>query len=139
MGKTLKYVDEFDFGPSKVQVKGYSRGGPMCKAEGGAVDSADVKQDKKMIKTAVHKHERAQHPGKPLTKLRKGGAVLEKATGERYPSREAMIKHEATETPSMQKEEMVRRSKVVAPRRSVPVAPVSPLLAMKHGGMAKKK
>ncbi len=27
----------------------------------------------KDIKTAVHKHERAMHPGKPLTKLAKGG------------------------------------------------------------------
>lgn len=24
-------------------------------------------------KTAVHKHEKAMHPGKPLTKLRRGG------------------------------------------------------------------
>lgn len=40
------------------------------KAEGG---KADAKQDKAMIKAAVHKHERARHPGQPLTKLRKGG------------------------------------------------------------------
>jgi hypothetical protein len=40
------------------------------KAEGGM---ADIKQDKAMVKAAVHKHERAMHPGKPLTKLRKGG------------------------------------------------------------------
>lgn len=40
------------------------------KAEGG---KADIKQDKALVKSAVHKHERAMHPGKPLTKLRKGG------------------------------------------------------------------
>jgi hypothetical protein len=40
------------------------------KAEGGM---ADIKQDKAMVKAAVHKHERSMHPGKPLTKLRKGG------------------------------------------------------------------
>ena len=34
---------------------------------------SDVKMDKAMMKTAVHKHERAMHPGKPLTKLRAGG------------------------------------------------------------------
>jgi hypothetical protein len=33
----------------------------------------DIKQDKAMIKSAVHKHERGMHPGKPLTKLAKGG------------------------------------------------------------------
>lgn len=34
---------------------------------------SDIKQDKAMIKAAVHKHERHDHPGKPLTKLAKGG------------------------------------------------------------------
>lgn len=33
----------------------------------------DVKMDKKMMKQAVHKHEKKMHPGKPLTKLAKGG------------------------------------------------------------------
>ena len=28
---------------------------------------------KDSIKKAVHKHEKAMHPGKPLTKLRRGG------------------------------------------------------------------
>lgn len=37
MGKTLKYVKEFDFGPQKTYVDGYCRGGPMKKAAGGAV------------------------------------------------------------------------------------------------------
>jgi hypothetical protein len=40
-----------------------------------AMAKADVKQDKAMIKAAIHKHEQHDHPGKPLTKLRKGGAV----------------------------------------------------------------
>lgn len=34
---------------------------------------ADVKKDKEMVKKLVHKHEKAKHPGKPLTKLAKGG------------------------------------------------------------------
>jgi hypothetical protein len=28
---------------------------------------------KKAVRAAVHKHERSKHPGKPLTKLAKGG------------------------------------------------------------------
>jgi Family of unknown function (DUF6496) len=68
----------------------------------------------------------------------KGGPVTEKATGEKYPSREAMIKHESKETPRMQREELVERSKVVAPaRKGVPVAPREPLIALKKGGPAK--
>lgn len=93
---------EFTF-PATVHVKGYARGGPtrpkmppkpegplaavtstkpnyvaramrpgLSKlAKGGPV--SDVAQDKAMIKAAVHKHERNDHPGKPLTKLAKGG------------------------------------------------------------------
>jgi len=34
---------------------------------------SDIKQDKAMIKAAVHKHERGMHPGKPMTKLARGG------------------------------------------------------------------
>jgi hypothetical protein len=37
------------------------------------MDKADLKQDKKMIAGAVHKHEKKMHPGKPMTKLKKGG------------------------------------------------------------------
>jgi hypothetical protein len=39
--------------------------------EGGK--ASDAAQDKKAISAAVHKHEKAAHPGKPLTKLRRGG------------------------------------------------------------------
>ena len=37
------------------------------------MDKADLKQDKKMMAKAVHKHEKKLHPGKPMTKLAKGG------------------------------------------------------------------
>ena len=37
------------------------------------MDKEDLKQDKKMIAGAVHKHEKSMHPGKPMTKLAKGG------------------------------------------------------------------
>lgn len=96
---------------------------------------------------AVHKHEEALHPGKPMTKMAKGGKVMtkmakggkvmEKATGETYPSRKAMMMHEKEETPRMQREEIMQKSSVRAPRRSVPVAPMAPMIAMNKGGMHK--
>jgi hypothetical protein len=39
------------------------------------MDKKDLKQDKKMIAGAVHKHEKKLHPGKPMTKLGKGGVA----------------------------------------------------------------
>lgn len=35
----------------------------------------DAAQDKAMISAAIHKHEKNDHPGTPLTKLKTGGAV----------------------------------------------------------------
>ena len=37
----------------------------------------DVMQDKKMVKSAIGKHEKNMHPGKPMTKLAKGGKTNE--------------------------------------------------------------
>jgi hypothetical protein len=44
----------------------------------------------------------------------KGGKVVEKATGESYPSRKAMMKQESMETPRMQRKEVVQRETVKA-------------------------
>jgi hypothetical protein len=41
------------------------------------MDKADLKQDKKMMAGAVHKHEKRLHPGKPMTKFAKGGPTSE--------------------------------------------------------------
>ena len=41
------------------------------------MDKKDLTQDKKMIKSAVGKHERNMHPGKTPTKLAKGGKTNE--------------------------------------------------------------
>lgn len=41
----------------------------------------DVEMDKPLIRSAVHKHEKALHPGKPLTKLSAGGGVKVRGTG----------------------------------------------------------
>lgn len=35
----------------------------------------DLSQDRKMVAKGVHKHEKAMHPGKPLTPMKAGGAV----------------------------------------------------------------
>ena len=78
---------------------------------------------------AVHKHEKALHPDKPMTKMAKGGKVMEKSM-----SRKAMMKHEKEETPRMQREEIMQKSSVRAPRRAMPVASSEPLIAMKKGG-----
>lgn len=161
MGKSLKYVKDFDFSSAGKTV-GYCGGGMAKKgyAEGG---KADIAQDKAMIKSAVHKHEKAMHKGEPLTKLARGGKpIVEKATGEKYPSRSAMIKHEMSETPRMQKRELVERESVKAPasplgmlrdrsrlgiednknpgmgRRRMPVAPREPMIPLKAGGAFSK-
>ena len=96
-------------------------------AKGGAVHE-DVAMDKKAMKTAVHKHEKALHKGEPLTKLARGGKV---------PKIEAMDKREMAVTPTMRRDAMMASRKVEAPaRRSVPVASREPMLAMKKGGKA---
>ena len=140
-----KYVKEFTFGggvgESAKYVKGYYRGGKVAMAEGGA---ADMKQDKALVKAAVHKHEKAMHAGKPLTKLAKGGAIPgARKMPEGAKSMPAMPRDMPAAKPVKVAEGMrdpsVTRAVAKAPaRKSVPVAPTSPLLAMKHGGMAKK-
>ena len=47
------------------------------------MDKKDLAQDKKMVAGAVHKHEKKMHPGKPMTKLAKGGVTTDqmKAVG----------------------------------------------------------
>jgi len=37
------------------------------------MDKEDLKQDKKMIASMINKHEKHDHPGKPMTKFAKGG------------------------------------------------------------------
>lgn len=41
----------------------------------------DTAKDKAMVKKAVGKHEKAMHPGKPMTKLAKGGKTKIRGTG----------------------------------------------------------
>lgn len=46
-------------------------------------EARDIASDKKMIAKAVHKHERHDHKGEPLTPLRKGGGVHGRSHGGR--------------------------------------------------------
>lgn len=65
-----KYVKDFTFSgdqgytgsAGKTMVRGYARGGHV-----------DEPMDRAVVKEAVHKHEKGMHPGKPLTKLQRGG------------------------------------------------------------------
>ena len=68
--------------------------------------------------------------------FKKGGKVLEKETGERYPSKAAMVKHEKTETPRMQREELVQKQVVRGPAMAAGRDPRIPMF--KCGGKAKK-
>jgi len=45
----------------------------MAKSDSKEDMKMDLAQDKKMIKSAVGKHEKNMHPGKAPTKLRAGG------------------------------------------------------------------
>jgi len=53
----------------------------MAKSDAKEDMKVDMKQDKKMINDAMHKHERKDHPGKPLTTIAKGGKVKKMAKG----------------------------------------------------------
>jgi len=123
---TVGKVKEFNFGPERVHVKGYSRGGPTKKyAAGGGV--AQGTKD-----VAAVAGSRGSIPGTGRTPAPVAGkAALTKAMERSYPKG-------ATITPM--RDPSVARASVKAPaRRGVPVAPQSPLVAMKMGGMAKMR
>jgi len=44
-----------------------------------ATKHSDVKQDKPMVASMVHKHEKGMHPGKAPTKFAKGGVTSAQA------------------------------------------------------------
>lgn len=57
----------------------YCGGGRMRKKEGGKIDAADIKQDKKIVKKAIGMHDDQQHEAKTdLSKLKKGGRTKKK-------------------------------------------------------------
>lgn len=50
----------------------------------------DMKQDRAMVKAAVHKHEKAMHPGKPVTPMKRGGSVKGKSPMADFSSKNPM-------------------------------------------------
>jgi len=112
----------------------YSMGG-LTYAKGGKVDA---KQDKALVKTAVHKHEAALHPGKPLTKLRKGGPacgpkgaaksaqVMKRFMGGDVEVPDRMYRGETERAGETKLREQLRRQ--ADRRKGVPVAPKEPLI-----------
>jgi len=137
VGKTLKYVSDFTF-PSdcgytgsagKTMVKGYARGG-----------AADIKQDREMVKAAVQKHERAKHPGEPLTKLARGGMAMRK----RHPvaGREAMIKAPAAPSPKsdmLYSKKEVNSNNLLLDGKSPALPHARGSVNMAKGGVAQKQ
>ena len=145
-----KYVKDFDFAPYKAggHVKalpkqdGYTRkASEVKKAAGGVLVGPP---------TSVAPGHTAKKGGhmkscdKTCNKAK--GGIIEKATGEKYPSRKEMVKHERSESPRERREELVQRTEVKGAipartpvRKSVPVAPKGPLLALKEGGHMSKK
>ena len=143
-----KYVKDFDFTP-------YKAGGhvkPMAKADGYTRDA------KKAAGGVMVGPPTAVAPGHALAKKggsakacdktcnKASGGIVEKTTGEKYPSRKEMIKHERSESPRERKEELLQKTEVrgaipvrTPVRKSVPVASQSPLLALKSGGPTSTK
>jgi hypothetical protein len=146
---TVGKVKGFDFSKTAKDMSAAKMGQSVQMAKSNAVQKSLVGQ--KMTKMAKG--------GKmDSCNYAKGGAtagkIIEEATGEKYPSRKAMVRHEREETPRMQKEELVQRSMVkgAIPRRQYPVAPTGPMIAprmaapipgqmpaMKKGGKAMSK
>jgi hypothetical protein len=121
MGATLKY-GEWDFGPQMHYSKGgecHATGGTVKKAMGGACGGYKEGGTVKKASSTMCKA--------------KGGKVAEKGTGEKYASKKEMMKHEKSESPREQRQEMTK-GRIPPARRSVPVASQSPLIAMKNGG-----
>jgi hypothetical protein len=134
MGATLKY-GEFEFGPqmhySKGGACGYKEGGTVKKAMGGSCGGYKEGGTAKKASSSTMCKAKG---GKVAPKMCKaeGGKVVEKATGEKYASKKAMMQHEKRESPREQRQEMMKGK--IPVRKSVPVASKSPLIAMKKGG-----
>jgi len=139
MAKGPMYVKDFNFSSAGKTV-GRCNDGMTKMASGGYYSkggSAKAGQSVQMAKSnAVAK----SLVGQKATPYAKGG-MKEAATGEMYPSRRAMMKHESMETPRMQREEVMQSRTVKAPmRRQMPVAPTAPMIqpgGMKKGGFVK--
>lgn len=144
MSKTYKMVSDFEFpadcgftgSAGKTMVKGYARGGKV---------HSDVAMDKKVVKEAVHKHEKALHKGEPMTKLARGGMARAKDAVRNEREEISRIKQETRserkdagqELKRVRREMAYDERKMKAPaRKQYPVDRAEPMIAMKRGGAA---
>jgi hypothetical protein len=135
-----KYVKEFKFakgGYTDLDLKQMKQTKPAAKpaADESAPTPAEIVK-MRQAREYMKEDKATSEAAKREMGFKKGGKVKEKATGETYPSRKAMVKHEKTETPRMQREEIVQKQVVRGPAMAAGRDPRIPLL--KCGGMAKK-
>ena len=158
-GKTVGLCSGGSWGKTKMASGGYyAEGGKWIqeavKKPGALRAALHVKESKNIPKGKLEAA--AKKPGlmgqrarlaETLGKMRKadGGPITEEMTGETYPSRSAMVKHESLETPRMQKQEMVQKSTVRAPalklkagRAAAGKAAIAPQMPMKKGGFVER-
>ena len=146
----VKYVKDFQFdksfgytgsagtGPVSNNERAKSEG-PVSNKERTIDDSAPTPAEIVKMRQAreyMKEDKATSDAAKREMGFKKGGKVVEKATGEAYPSRKAMVKHEKTETPRMQKEEVVQKQVVRGPAMAAGRDPRIPMF--KCGGKAKK-
>ena len=138
-----KYMKEFKFakgGYTDMGDMGAKRAGTPKPASQQKADEADptpaeiVKM--RQAREYMKEDKATSDAAKREMGFKKGGKVIEKATGETYPSRKAMVKHEKTETPRMQREELVQKQVVRGPAMAAGRDPRIPMF--KCGGKAKK-
>jgi hypothetical protein len=151
---TLDYWSAADDLSTAKKETGYAKGGKWIqnaiKKPGALRATLHVKEGKNIPKGKLEAA--AAKPGitgkrarlaMTLGKMHKadGGSITEAGTGETYPSRAAMVKHESLETPRMQKQEMIQKStikkpavKLTAGRAASGKSAISPQMPMKKGG-----
>jgi hypothetical protein len=141
-----KYVKEFKFAKGGYTDMGSVSNKERTKSEGPVSNKERTIDDSEPTPSELARMRQAREymkedkatseAAKREMGFKKGGKVVEKATGETYPSRKAMVKHEKTETPRMQREEVVQKQVVRGPAMAAGRDPRIPLL--KCGGKAKK-
>ena len=136
-----KYVKEFKFARGGYTDMGVKQTKPAPKPAVKPVvdDSAPTPAEIVRMRQAreyMKEDKATSEAAKREMGFKKGGKVKEKATGETYPSRKAMVKHEKTETPRMQREEVIQKQVVRGPAMAAGRDPRIPMF--KCGGKAKK-
>lgn len=104
----------------------------------------DLSQDKKTAGTAVHKHEKAMHPGKALTPMKKGGRACMAAGGGAFSAGPApKMATKATPAPNRfaRPVKATGGAKTLVGDNKMPTRPMNSFGGSKYaeGGVVKKK